>query len=372
MKKKWQFSAEYFGPFLAYIVDENITDITWNGTSLWIDDLTCGRYKVTDEEILKDIDTTFVESFSSRVANYAGVNFNSYHPLLEAQIDLLRISIVHEAYAHTGTTIAIRRTSDKCRLIKEDCLENGFCTEDIWDLMPKIVKSGFSCIAGGLPGVGKTELLKLLSTAIPPQERAIVMEDSPEFHFSKINPENDCTEWRIDDTFDYEMAIKASLRQRPEWNILAEARGRETQYLMENFSTGIKVLTSTHLENEIDLIPRLENMIGDSNAATRIKNEIYLRGLVVFVLNRRITDKGIFRQLRQICFYSKENGENTRTLIVDGGKVVNRKLPPNVLKKFQLAGFDDPFAPVEKTELVADETVTVIEEPAAVAAACAQ
>lgn len=342
MKKKWQFPAEHFGPFLEFLVNENVTDIIWDGCSLWIDDVTIGRYQIED---VSDFTPNFIERFSAHVANHAGVNFNDYDPLLETQIDLYRISIVHEAAAHTGTSIAIRRTSDKCRLTKEHCISSGFCDEEIWELFPKIIKSGFSCIAGGLPGVGKTEFLKMLSQYIPHHERAIVIEDSPEFHYRKINPKSDCTEWKISAQFSYETALKASLRQRPEWNILAEARGRETQYLMENFSSGLKVLTSTHLDDEINLIPRLENMIGDSIAAQRIKNEVYLRGLVVFVIKRNIdeTGKGISRQLWQICFYSRENEIPTRTLVVDEGKIVCRDLPPNVLKKFTQAGFKNPL-----------------------------
>jgi len=342
MKKEWQFSAEHFGPFLPYIMDENVTDICWNGRSLWIDDISIGRYEVED---VSEFTPEFIESFSSRVANYAQVNFNQYETLLETQIDLYRISIVNEAAAHTGTTIAIRRTSDVCRLTKELCLSSGFCDEEIWNFLPKIIKSGFSCIAGGLPGVGKTEFLKLLSTYIPKFERVIVLEDSPEFHFSKINPGSDCTEWKIGPQFDYEKGLKASLRQRPDWNILAEARGRETKYLMENFSSGLKVLTSTHLDDEINLIPRLENMIGDSMAATRIKNEVYLRGLVVFTIKRNIDEygQGVARQLWQICFYSREGDVLTRTLVMDQGKIINRELPPNVLKKFVQAGFENPL-----------------------------
>lgn len=335
----WEFTPKNFGPLLPFVLDENITDIVWNGKALWIDDLISGRY--ASDVVLSE---EFIDSFCSRVANHSNQSFNSYTPLLEAQIEMLRVSVVHSAFAHTGTTIAIRRTSPVCRLTREKCLEEGFCDEATWNLFPKIILSGFSCISGGLPGVGKTELLKLFSTFIPPEERAIVMEDSPEFHYSLLNPNSDCTEWQITRGFSYETALKASLRQRPDWNILAEARGRETQYLMENFSSGIKVLTSIHLNDEADLIPRLENMIGDPMLAARIKNEIYLRGLAVFVIERHIDDTGIKRKLKQACFYSNEKTGPSRTIFVQDGVLVNKDLPPKVLEKFTRAGFSDPFS----------------------------
>lgn len=341
-KKSWQFAAEHFGPFLPFLLNENVTDVCWNGVALWVDDVTIGRYEVEDTSAFTP---NFIEQFTSRIANHAGVNFNEYETLLETQIDLYRISVVHESAAHTGCSIAIRRTTNSCRLTKKLCISSGFCTEEVWNLFKPIIRSGFSCIAGGLPGVGKTEFLKMLSRYIPRYERAIVIEDSPEFHYRSINPKSDCSEWKIGSQFTYEKALKASLRQRPEWNILAEARGRETKYLMENFSSGLKVLTSTHLDDEINLIPRLENMIGDPIASQRIKNEVYLRGLVVFVIKRKIDEngQGIARHLDQICFYSRENDVPTRTLVVDGGQIVCRELPPNVLKKFAEAGFGNPL-----------------------------
>lgn len=334
------FEQENFGAFLPYLEDEHITDITWNGKALWIDNIDTGRH-VTDVVL----DEKFVDSFSLRVAMYAGRAFNAYNPVLETQIGLFRVSIVNDAFAHTGTSIAIRRTSDKCRLVKEECIEKGFCDEATWNFLPKIVRSGISCIAGGQPGVGKTEVLKLLSTYIPPEQRAIIMEDSPEFHYSSINPESDCTEWIIDDLFPYEIALKTSLRQRPEWNILAEVRGRETQFLMENFSSGINVLTSAHLDNEDDLIPRLENMVGDPALRDRVRNEIYMRGLAVFVIDRKITNNGIFRKLAQLCFYSNEPGVGpTKTMVVENGVLTPCELPVNIKKKFLRGGYADPFA----------------------------
>lgn len=343
LMEQWDFTPENFGKLLPLVTDENVTDIVWNGKALWIDDLIAGRY-ISDVTLSKE----FIESFCQRVADFSNQTFNPFSPVLEAQIDFLRICAVHEASSHTGTALAIRRTSKECRLTKEKCLEDGFCDEETWNLFPKIILSGFSCISGGLPGVGKTEMLKLLSTYIPKEERAIVMEDSPEFHYSSINPNSDCSEWRITRDFPYEDALKSSLRQRPNWNILAEARGRETRYLMENFSSGIKVLTSIHLNDEADLIPRLKHMIGDPALADRIESEIYMLGLVVFVIERNISETGITRKLRQVCFYSKEEDGPRRTLIVNNGVLVNKELPPMVLEKFAAAGFSDPFANINE------------------------
>ena len=50
----------------------------------------------------------------------------------------------------------------------------------------------------GLPGTGKTELLKFLTGYIPDNERAITIEDNLEIHYSEINPGKDCVEMKVD------------------------------------------------------------------------------------------------------------------------------------------------------------------------------
>ena len=67
---------EYFGELIHFIREDKITDITWNGKSLWIDHLEKGRY----EENIK-LSDSFVEIFATRIANLANKNFNASEPL---------------------------------------------------------------------------------------------------------------------------------------------------------------------------------------------------------------------------------------------------------------------------------------------------
>lgn len=43
----WNLMDESFGPLLPYIKDINVTDINYNGSDVWIEDLNRGRYKAT-------------------------------------------------------------------------------------------------------------------------------------------------------------------------------------------------------------------------------------------------------------------------------------------------------------------------------------
>ena len=55
----------FFGPLLPYIRDDDITDINWNGTQLWLDNLKKGRYL---EDSVK-LDSKFVKTFTSNISN---------------------------------------------------------------------------------------------------------------------------------------------------------------------------------------------------------------------------------------------------------------------------------------------------------------
>ena len=48
-KDIWNFKEENFGPLLPYIKDSNITDINYNGTDVWVEDLSKGVYKTPVE-----------------------------------------------------------------------------------------------------------------------------------------------------------------------------------------------------------------------------------------------------------------------------------------------------------------------------------
>ena len=67
-----QLRDEIFGEMLPYIRDDDVTDVNWNGSALWINSLTRGRYM--DESV--KLDEHFVEQFSNRIANLVNQNFN--------------------------------------------------------------------------------------------------------------------------------------------------------------------------------------------------------------------------------------------------------------------------------------------------------
>ena len=350
-RDRWNFKDEYYGPLLKFVKSESVTDINYNGKDVWIDDLEIGRYKA-DIELSMD----FVEQFSTRVADAVSSNFNQYNALLEAETDVLRISIIHESVANTGRSISIRKTPIVKRLTLEGMLSTGYASEDVISLLQHCVEGKMNALICGLPGAGKTELLKYLTTFIPNSDRVITIEDNLEIHYAAINDGKDCVELKVDEkkNFDYVAAIKACLRQNPQWILLSEARSTEVKHLLASMSTGTHCLTTLHTDDVRKVPDRIKNMIQDSAIAERVENDVYSFLDVAVLVRKKIQGGKIRRFIDQVCFFSRENGENVMSVIVDEGKIIGTTLPNQIIRKFKQYDINNPFALIGQEDAFVD------------------
>lgn len=319
-------SDEYFGELLPYIKDNLITDITWNGRNLWIDHLEKGRYM--EPVVLDDL---FVENFSQRIANLANKNFNMSEPLLEAETDDLRISIIDNSVTNTDISIAIRKTPAIRRLNNDKMLKEKYADEALLKLLPALVRGHCSIIVTGDVGSGKTELVKYLTQFIPHYERTISIEDNFELRLSSISPELDCVEIQAGKAFDYTKAIKAALRQLCKWLLMSEARSREVAQLLEAASTGCCIMTTIHSDDVRKLPDRIVNMMGEEGKEK--ENDVFNFFDIGIKIDVKKTDKGIKRKISQICAFDRDNGKNEFVMIYENDKFTGNELPTNIQKK---------------------------------------
>ncbi|MGN0672812.1 MAG: ATPase, T2SS/T4P/T4SS family [Anaerovoracaceae bacterium] len=351
----WNLTDESFGPLLPYIKDINVTDINYNGSDVWIEDLNRGRYKatVTDPATGKvvplELSSDFVRQLCTRIANVVSQAFNKYDNLLEAETDTLRVSIIHNSVARTGISISIRKTPAIRRLTAERILSENYCSPEILRFLVNCILGKMNMVFCGLPGTGKTELLKFLTQYISYDQKVITIEDNLEIHYRDINPGSNCVELKVnDEQFDYTKAIKASLRQNPQWVILSEARSREVKYLLEAFSTGLHGLTTIHTDDTRKIPDRIKNMMQDSYAASHLENDVYTFFNIGVLLRKRVEPDGAVRRfIDQICIFDRDNEMNTKNLIVDGGRIISRNLPANIKKKFLFENIRDPFGAID-------------------------
>lgn len=330
-----------YGELLPFIEDDAITDINWNGESLWLNDLQKGRYKVEGISLTSH----FVKQFTQALANIVNVSFNANMPVLEAETEGLRISVLHESVTLSGRSISIRKTPAVMRLNRKKMEETKYCSKEIMNLLQNCIKAKMNTVICGLPGAGKTELLKMLTGYIPNNQRVITIEDTAEIRYRKINPGKDCVEIKVDEeTLSYADAIKACLRQLPEWILLSEARSAEVKYLLESMSTGTHCLTTLHTDDVRKVPDRILNMMPEYKPS--VINDIFTF-LDVGILVHSIADKtGIQRKIAQVCLFSRNNEENKIIMLLHqcGGIEQDINLLPEDIKlKFRAAGIENPF-----------------------------
>ena len=272
MSEMFEPSPEQFGVFWDFLMQPDVTDVDYNGSALWITDLKKGKYRAKEAE--EKVTENFLDAFTHNIANCVDAQFNNANKVLEADTKELRISIIHDSVAATGTSVCIRRSPCLVRNTIDGMLKSGFCEEKVLHLLLNCVKAGMNFVFGGEPGAGKTETAKFFMQFIPKESRVITIEDSLEIHYPEINAGADAVELRVKDNFSYTDAIKACLRQNPAYLVLSEARSTEVTSLLEQWSTGVNGFTTIHLDDVKKLPDRIQSMMNNVNDARRMENRL--------------------------------------------------------------------------------------------------
>ena len=282
-----------------YINNEKITDINFNGKTLWVDHLENGRYLVE-----LNINEHEIEKFCYKIANYSNKQFNNSFPVLESETKDLRISVLHKSIAASGYSISIRKTPPVMRLNRQLILDQNYASNELIEFLKHIVQKRSNIIVSGLPGVGKTELVKFLTSHIVAHQRVITIEDSLEIRFSKLFPKKDGLMLKVNRNFDYRMAIKASLRQRPDWLLLSEVRGEEVVELLQAVSTGANLISTIHSDNA-EVIPKRILHMFPGNEITNDKLLYNVHENIDYGIHIKsiIQADGIKRYIDQVCHY---------------------------------------------------------------------
>lgn len=343
--EKFILSDVQYGPFLKYLEEDTVTDIDYNGRELWIKDIYSNRKKITDKETIAQLTPEFVRGFAQNVGNLVGRNLNPIDNRIEAETEDLRITVLHESIAVSGTCICIRKTPPVRRITPWSALKEKYCEEDVLHLLANCVKAKLNIVFCGEPGVGKTECAKFLTTFIPPDQKVVTVEDTIEVHYKEINPGKDCVELRINEHFSYEDALREVLRMTPSRVMLSEARSTEVEQLVECWTTGITGFTTLHTDDVRKIPDRILNMMPSREDAERLENDVYTGMDVGILLDTRWNpDKEkVERYINQVAFFTREENENRCCVVVKNGKLVEEIIPGDITDRMKKIKIENPF-----------------------------
>lgn len=109
---------------------------------------------------------------------------------------------------------------------------------------------------------------------------------------------------KVKDHFDYAMAIKTSLRQRPDWICISEVRGQEIIHLLQSVSTGTKLISTIHAESAKAIPFRMMAMMPGSEITNQnLKTLIHDTLDMGIHLEMVSTAQGIVRRIREIVMF---------------------------------------------------------------------
>lgn len=292
----------------SLLADKNITDISYNGVSLFYQHNRLGRKKANIK-----VDSTEATDFIRQVANMSEKQFSFTSPFLDISVDRYRINAVHSSLVRVGNeksiSFSIRIASYESR-IKND---RSFMEPEAKEILETMLKSNESIVIAGPTGSGKTELQKYLLSSLSNNSRIIIIDNIQELDFIRTNEELDVTSWQVTPSSKegtFEELIRNALRSNPDWLVIAESRGKEMNDVLNSVMTGHPIISTIHAK-DVESVPhrmvRMVEMSETSEDYDEIKEDILTHIKCYVYVNKRIKSNGeVTRFIESIALANKD------------------------------------------------------------------
>jgi len=205
-----------------------------------------------------------LDSFVTKLAQRSGKYISIAEPMLDATMSdgsRIQMTLGTEVTAH-GSTYTIRKFRDE-PITPTDLIEWSTFSPLSIAFFWLAVESGKSCIFAGGTASGKTTSLNAISLFMPPLAKIVTLEDTRELKLPHPNwiPSITRTSFDTEGKGEIDMyeLLRAALRQRPEYLLVGEVRGREALTLFQAMSTGHITYSTIHADSVASIVHRLEN-----------------------------------------------------------------------------------------------------------------
>lgn len=244
------------------IQDSNIEDISCDGVGIPIFIFHRNPEIGSVATNISFDDPEQLDSFVIRLAQLCGKAVSVSEPLLDGTLpDGSRVQ------ATLGTDIARRGSNFTIRKFTEEpltpihLLNYGTLDTSILGFLWFVVDYGRSVLVSGGTASGKTSLLNVISLFIRPEKKIVSIEDTAELQLPHPHwvPVVARTAIAVEGKGEVDMfeLLRESLRQRPDYIVVGEVRGKEAYILFQQMATGHPSLATIHAENTQRLIDRL-------------------------------------------------------------------------------------------------------------------
>jgi len=241
--------------------DPFIEDISCNGPNAPVF-LFHKNYENIETNIIFDEEE--LDAFVIRLAQQCGKHISIANPMIDATMkDGSRIQMTLGREVTTkGSTFTIRKFQE-IPITPIDLINWNTFSSEIMSYFWLCIENNKSLIFAGGTASGKTSSLNAVCLFIPPKSKIVTLEDTRELKLPHPNWIAEVTRETFtgEETGKIDMyeLLRAALRQRPEYLLVGEVRGREALVLFQAMSTGHTTFSTMHADSVPSVIYRLEN-----------------------------------------------------------------------------------------------------------------
>ncbi len=282
----------YLRPLQTWLGRDDVTDILINAPGeVWVETLSGGMRRHAAPELTD----TVLWRLAGQIAAAAHQGVSREHPLLSATLpDGARVQIVAppatrgpmaiairkhvvnnlslDDYAEAGAFDGVKQASLREVGSEDVRLKAALDAGEIAQFLRGAVRARKNIIVSGGTSTGKTTFLNALVKEVPPEERLIVIEDTPEV---KLDHENAIGLVAVrgelgEAAVKVEDLLQAALRMRPDRIILGELRGAEAYSFLRSVNSGHPgAITTVHADNPRAAVEQIALMVlqGGANLA---------------------------------------------------------------------------------------------------------
>ncbi len=248
------------GPLEPLFADPTVSDVLVNGAQeVWVD-----RFGRLERTGVRFDDDAHLNRLLARLVSSSGRRLDEASPTVDVRLlDGSRLHAVIPPLSPAPVVSIRRPRAVPFRL--EELYECRTLSPAVGETLAASVRGGLNIVVSGGAASGKTTLLNVLSSFIPPEERVVTIEETAELrldhpHVVTLEGRPPNVEGRGEVTL--RGLVTNALRMRPDRIIVGEVRGPEVFDMLQAMNTGHEgSLTTVHANSPEDALRRLENLV---------------------------------------------------------------------------------------------------------------
>lgn len=332
------FLTEALEPIRPFLDDPTVVEISCQRSNeIWLEKM--GQLSMVRQQV-DGLDQETIRHMASRAASFTKQTVNAENPLLSATLtDGERVQFVLSPTSATGHAFSIRKQFirhfdlddyEKAGAFRFTKVTGDDYIDDVDIELSRLLRAGQvrafleaaavnhrSMLISGGTSTGKTTFLSTMLTAIPSDERFILMQDTAELEprqenvVSLLVSKGGQGEAKVTMTD----LLATALRLRPDRIFMGELRGDEAFDFLNAINTGHPGSMSTiHANSPHHAFNRLSTLVLNNNVRMERDDIIrYIRSIIPIVIQLKKSDAAGGRGVSEI-YFADEVDENGRRI----------------------------------------------------------